>query len=170
MCIRDSYEIDSGQGAWNSNTVYPDGNKGHRPGIKGGYFPVPPVDAFQDIRSAMCLALEEMGLKVEVHHHEVATGGQCEIGVGAGGLVRKADEVQILKYAIHNVAASYGKTATFMPKPLVGDNGSGMHVHQSLQKAGTALFAGDKYGGLSDTALYYICLLYTSDAADERSS
>jgi glutamine synthetase len=151
-----SYAIDSGQGAWNSNTSYPDGNKGHRPGIKGGYFPVPPVDAFQDIRSAMCDAMVEMGMKVEVHHHEVATGGQCEIGVGAGGLVRKADEVQILKYAIHNVAASYGKTATFMPKPLVGDNGSGMHVHQSLQKAGTALFAGDKYGGLSETALYYI--------------
>ena len=99
-----SYEIDSGQGAWNSNTAYPDGNKGHRPGIKGGYFPVPPVDAFQDIRSAMCDALVEMGMKVEVHHHEVATGGQCEIGVGPGGLVRKADEVQILKYCIHNVA------------------------------------------------------------------
>jgi glutamine synthetase len=151
-----SYHIDSGQGAWNSNTVYADGNKGHRPGIKGGYFPVPPVDAFQDIRSAMCDALVEMGMKVEVHHHEVATGGQCEIGVGAGGLVKKADEVQILKYCVQNVAHSYGKTATFMPKPLVGDNGSGMHVHQSLQKAGQALFAGDKYGGLSETALYYI--------------
>ena len=151
-----SYAIDSMQGAWNSNTAYPEGNKGHRPGVKGGYFPVPPVDAFQDIRSAMCNALEEMGLKVEVHHHEVATGGQCEIGVGAGGLVKKADEVQILKYVVHNVAHAYGKTATFMPKPLVGDNGSGMHVHQSLQKAGVALFAGEKYGGLSDTALYYI--------------
>src|SRR5579859_6132821 len=150
------YAIDSVQGAWNSERDYQEGNKGHRPGIKGGYFPVPPVDAFQDIRSAMCLALEEMGLKVEVHHHEVATGGQCEIGVGAGTLVKKADEVQILKYAILNVANGYGKTATFMPKPLVGDNGSGMHVHQSLQKEGKALFAGDKYGGLSDTALYYI--------------
>jgi glutamine synthetase len=150
------YSIDSVQGAWNSATEYAEGNKGHRPGIKGGYFPVPPVDAFQDVRSAMCLALEEMGLTVEVHHHEVATGGQCEIGVGAGGLVKKADEVQILKYVVHNVAASYGKTATFMPKPLVGDNGSGMHVHQSLQKEGKALFAGDRYGGLSDTALYYI--------------
>src|SRR6201990_965493 len=151
-----AYSIDSAQGAWNSNTEFADGNKGHRPGVKGGYFPVPPVDAFQDIRSAMCLALEEMGLKVEVHHHEVATGGQCEIGVGGGRLVEKADEVQILKYAVLNVAHGYGKTATFMPKPLVGDNGSGMHVHQSLQKEGKALFAGDKYGGLSETALYYI--------------
>jgi glutamine synthetase len=150
------YSIDSVQGAWNSPKEYQDGNKGHRPGIKGGYFPVPPVDAFQDIRSAMCLACEEMGLVVEVHHHEVATGGQSEIGIGAGSLVKKADQVQILKYAVQNVAHGYGKTATFMPKPLVGDNGSGMHVHQSLQKEGRALFAGDKYGGLSDTALYYI--------------
>jgi glutamine synthetase len=150
------YAIDSVQGAWNSPKEYADGNKGHRPGIKGGYFPVPPVDAFQDIRSAMCLACEEMGLKVEVHHHEVATAGQSEIGIGAGTLVIKADQVQILKYAVHNVAHGYGKTATFMPKPLVGDNGSGMHVHQSLQKEGRALFAGDKYGGLSDLALYYI--------------
>jgi glutamine synthetase len=151
------YTIDSYAGAWNTNTEYVDRpNLGHRPGIKGGYFPVPPVDQFQDIRSAMCNALEEMGMVVEVHHHEVATGGQCEIGVGCGSLVRKADEVLMLKYVVQNVAAQYGKTATFMPKPLVGDNGSGMHVHQSLQKAGTALFAGDKYGGLSDIALYYI--------------
>ena len=150
------YEIDSVQGSWNSSKEYPDGNRGHRPGLKGGYFPVPPVDAFQDIRSAMCLACEEMGLVVEVHHHEVATGGQSEIGIGAGGLVYKADQVQLLKYCVHNVAHGYGKTATFMPKPLVGDNGSGMHVHQSLQKDGKALFAGDKYGGLSELALYYI--------------
>jgi glutamine synthetase len=150
------YQIDSVQGSWNSSTDYPEGNLGHRPGVKGGYFPVPPVDAYQDIRAAMCNSLEQMGLTVEVHHHEVATGGQCEIGVGAGGLVRKADEVQILKYCIHNVAAQHGKTATFMPKPLVGDNGSGMHVHQSLQKAGKALFAGDEYGDLSQLALYYI--------------
>ncbi len=150
------YQIDSVQGAWNSSTDYPEGNMGHRPGVKGGYFPVPPVDAFQDIRAAMCNTLELMGMEVEVHHHEVATGGQCEIGVGCGGLVKKADEVQILKYVVHNVAAQHGKTATFMPKPLVGDNGSGMHVHQSLQKSGKALFAGNKYGGLSDTALYYI--------------
>jgi glutamine synthetase len=150
------YSIDSVQGAWSSGTEYTDGNRGHRPGIKGGYFPVPPVDAFQDIRSAMCLACEELGLKVEVHHHEVATGGQSEIGIGAGTLVQKADQVQLLKYAVLNVAHRYGKTATFMPKPLVGDNGSGMHVHQSLQKEGKALFAGDRYGGLSDLALYYI--------------
>ena len=150
------HEIDSVQGSWNSQTDYEEGNKGHRPGIKGGYFPVPPVDAFQDIRSAMCKALEEMGLVVEVHHHEVATGGQCEIGVGANTLVKKADEVQILKYALFNVGHNYGKSVTFMPKPLVGDNGSGMHVHQSLSKEGKNIFAGDKYAGLSDTCLYYI--------------
>src|SRR5262249_24532745 len=151
-----SYQIDSVQGSWNSHTEYQDGNKGHRPGVKGGYFPVPPVDAFQDIRSAMSLACEELGLKVEEHHHEVATGGQSEIGIGAGTLVMKADQVQILKYAVHNVAHRYCKTPTCMPKRLVGDNGSGMHVHQSLQREGKALFAGDKYGGLSDLALYYI--------------
>src|SRR2546430_9017269 len=103
----------------------------------------------------MCLACEEMGLKVEVHHHEVATAGQAEIGIAAGTLVQKADQVQILKYALQNVAHGYGKTVTFMPKPLVGDNGSGMHVHQSLQKEGKALFAGDKYGGLPDLARYF---------------
>jgi glutamine synthetase len=152
-----SYSVDSYEGAWNTSRDYGDlKNLGHRPGVKGGYFPVPPVDALQDIRAEMCNALEEMGLKVEVHHHEVATAGQCEIGVGAGTLVRKADEVLILKYAVQNVAARYGKSVTFMPKPIVGDNGSGMHVHQSLQKDGKALFAGDKYGGLSELALYYI--------------
>ncbi|MBM4195746.1 MAG: glutamate--ammonia ligase [Gammaproteobacteria bacterium] len=149
--------VDSNEAHWNSGRVEKEGgNIGHRPGIKGGYFPVPPVDSLQDIRSAMCLALEQMGLGVEVHHHEVATAGQCEIGVKFGHLVRKADEVQILKYVVQNVAHSYGKTATFMPKPLVGDNGSGMHVHQSLAKAGKNLFTGDKYGGLSDLALFYI--------------
>ncbi|HEX4299254.1 MAG TPA: glutamate--ammonia ligase [Gammaproteobacteria bacterium] len=150
------YKIDSQEAGWNSERAYEDGNFGHRPGVKGGYFPVPPVDALQDIRSAMCSTLEEMGLKTEVHHHEVATAGQCEIGVAFGHLVQKADEVQILKYVVMNVAHAYGKTATFMPKPLVGDNGSGMHVHQSLAKDGKNLFSGNLYGGLSETALYYI--------------
>ncbi|MDY6942328.1 MAG: glutamate--ammonia ligase [Pseudomonadota bacterium] len=150
------YKVDSEESSWNTERVYQDGNLGHRPGVKGGYFPVPPVDSLHDIRGAMCLALEEMGLITEVHHHEVATAGQCEIGVKFGTLVRKADEVQILKYAIMNVALGYGKTATFMPKPLVGDNGNGMHVHQSLSKDGTNVFSGDQYGGLSESALYYI--------------
>ncbi len=150
------YKIDSKEAGWNSERAYEGGNIGHRPGIKGGYFPVPPVDALQDIRSAMCLTLEELGLKTEVHHHEVATAGQCEIGVAFGTLIQKADEVQILKYVVMNVAQAYGKTATFMPKPLVGDNGSGMHVHQSLAKDGKNLFSGNLYGGLSELALYYI--------------
>ncbi|HEX9851429.1 MAG TPA: glutamate--ammonia ligase [Woeseiaceae bacterium] len=150
------YAIDSSEGAWNSSRSYEDSNTGHRPTVKGGYFPVPPVDSLHDIRSAMCLALEEMGLQTEVHHHEVATAGQCEIGVRFSTLCRKADEVQILKYVVHNVAHSYGKTATFMPKPLINDNGNGAHVHQSLFKGGKNLFSGDGYGGLSDTALYYI--------------
>lgn len=150
------YKIDSQEAGWNSEKVYPDGNMGHRPGVKGGYFPVPPVDSLHDIRAAMCEALEEMGLGVEVHHHEVATAGQCEIGVKFGTLVRKADDVQTLKYVVQNVAHAYGKTATFMPKPLVGDNGSGMHVHQSIWKEGKPTFAGNEYAGLSETCLYYI--------------
>ncbi len=150
------HHIDSVQGAWNSGTAMEGGNKGHRPGVKGGYFPVPPVDAYQDIRAAMCRACEDMGLKVEVHHHEVATGGQCELGINANTLTKKADEVLILKYALQNVGAAYGKTVTFMPKPLVGDNGSGMHVHQSLSKNGKTIMAGDKYAGLSEECLYYI--------------
>ena len=155
------YSVDSSEGAWNTGRGYEDGNSGHRPTVKGGYFPVPPVDSLHDVRSAMCLALEEMGLETEVHHHEVATAGQCEIGVKFNTLTRKADEVQILKYVVHNVAHSYGKTATFMPKPLVNDNGNGAHVHQSLFKDGVNLFMGDGYGGLSETALYYIGGLIT---------
>jgi glutamine synthetase len=149
-------KVDSEEASWNTERVYEDGNIGHRPTVKGGYFPVPPVDSLHDLRGAMCLALEEMGVPVEVHHHEVATAGQCEIGTRFDTLVRRADQNQILKYVVHNVAHGYGKTATFMPKPLVGDNGSGMHVHQSLAKGGKNLFSGNKYGGLSQQALYYI--------------
>ena len=150
------YHIDSEEASWNSGKEYADGNVGHRPGVKGGYFPVPPVDSLYDLRCAMCGALEEMGVEVEVHHHEVATAGQCEIGTKFSTLVHRADMNQILKYCVHNVAHAFGKTATFMPKPLVGDNGSGMHVHQSLAKGGENLFAGDKYAGLSQEALWYI--------------
>jgi glutamine synthetase len=150
------YEIDSEEGSWNSDRPFEEGNIGHRPGIKGGYFPVPPVDSQQNIRAAMCAAMEEMGISVEVHHHEVATAGQAEIGTRFQPLVRKADELLILKYCVLNVAHGFGKTATFMPKPLVGDNGNGMHVHQSLSKDGKNLFSGDKYGGLSELGLHYI--------------
>ena len=150
------YEIESEEAAWMTAATVEGGNTGHKPGVKGGYFPVPPVDSLLDVRNSMCSAMESMGIDIDLHHHEVGTAGQCEIGARFNTLVTKADEVQIYKYCVHNVAHAYGKTATFMPKPLVGDNGNGMHVHQSLWKDGTNLFAGDGYGSLSQTALYYI--------------
>jgi len=150
------YHIDSEEGAWNTGAEYEEGNHGHRPRVKGGYFPVPPVDSLHDLRATICKMLDDMGVPVEVHHHEVGTAGQCEIGTRFNTLTRKADELLMLKYVTHNAAHVSGRTATFMPKPLVGDNGSGMHVHQSLFKDGENLFAGEEYGGLSVMALHYI--------------
>ena len=149
-------KINSEEADWSTGASFADGNMGHRPRVKGGYFPVPPVDSLHDIRAAMCGAMEQMGLDIEVHHHEVATAGQCEIGVKFNTLVAKADETQILKYCVHNVAHAYGKTATFMPKPIVGDNGSGMHVHMSYWLNGENQFSGDGYAGLSEDALFFI--------------
>jgi glutamine synthetase type I len=149
-------KIKSEEAPWSSGEEYEDGNMGHRAPVKGGYFPVPPIDTLQDIRNAIALALEEQGVEVEVFHHEVAAAGQNEIGTKFNTLVKRADWMQILKYTVHMVAHSYGKTATFMPKPIVGDNGSGMHVHQSVWKGGQNLFAGNGYAGLSELALYYI--------------
>lgn len=149
------YSADSHEASWNSGTKYTHGNLGHRPCVKGGYFPVPPVDSLQDIRSVMCEILEKAGIPVEVHHHEVG-GAQNEIGTLFNSLCSKADELMLFKYIVFNVAHSFGKTATFMPKPLVGENGNGMHCHQSLAKDGKNLFAGEEYAGLSKLALYYI--------------
>ena len=149
-------KIDSEEAPWSSSKEIEGGNTGHRPGKKGGYFPVAPVDTFQDMRSEMCLILESLGIPVEVHHHEVAGQGQNELGTKFSTLVQRADWTIWQKYVIQNVAHAYGKTATFMPKPVVGDNGSGMHVHQSVWKNGENLFAGNGYSGLSEFALYYI--------------
>lgn len=151
-----SYKVDAEEASWNSNKQIEGGNHGHRPRSKGGYFPVPPVDSSHDLRSAMCKALEHMGLVPEVHHHEVATCGQNEITTRYNTLLHKADEMLTFKYTVANVAHAHGKTVTYMPKPLVGDNGSGLHCHQSLAKGGKNLFAGNGYAGLSETAIYYI--------------
>ena len=146
MCIRDSY---------NSGSDFSDGNIGHRPGVKGGYFPVPPVDSGHDLRSEMVTTLMEMGVSMEKHHHEVAPS-QHELGIKFDSLVRCADNVQAYKYVVAMVAHIYGKTATFMPKPVIDDNGTGMHTHQSIWKGSKPLFAGSGYADLSDTALHYI--------------
>jgi len=152
---RGYYELDSTEGPYNSARDYEEGNMGHRPGVKGGYFPVPPVDSEQDLRGEMLAVMEEMGVEVEKHHHEVAPS-QHELGMKFGTLIKTADDLQIYKYVVHQVAASYGKTATFMPKPIAGDNGSGMHCHQSIWKDGNPMFAGSGYADLSDMCLYYI--------------
>ena len=149
-------KIKSEEAPWSTGIDYESGNMAHRAPVKGGYFPVPPTDTQQDIRNAMCIALEQQGVEVEVHHHEVGAMGQNEIGTKFNSLVKRADWMQILKYTVWNVAHSYGKTATFMPKPVVGDNGSGMHVHQSVWKGGENMFSGNLYSGLSEFALYYI--------------
>lgn len=152
-----SHKITAEEAAWSTNETYEWGNMAHRPRVKGGYFPVPPIDSSHDMRAVMCERIEEIvgEGRVEVHHHEVASC-QSEIGVAFNTMVRKADEVQQLKYVVHNVAHQFGKTATFMPKPIVGDNGSGMHVHMSISKDGVNTFSGDEYAGLSETALYFI--------------
>ena len=150
------FKIGSEEAPWSSGLDLEGGNLGHRNRMKGGYFPVPPCDSLHDIRTEMCTLIEQQGVPVEIHHHEVAGAGQCEIGTKFSTLVERADWTQITKYTIWNVAAAYGKTATFMPKPVEGDNGSGMHVHQSIWKDGENLFAGNGYSGLSDLALYYI--------------
>jgi len=149
------FAIDSSEGPYNAATEYEMGNLAHRPGPKGGYFPVPPVDSGQDIRSEMLAVMGQLGLEPEKHHHEVAPS-QHELGMKFSTLVTMADRMQLYKYIVHQVAAAYGKTATFMPKPVFEDNGSGMHVHQSIWKDGEPLFAGSGYADLSETALYYI--------------
>ncbi|GHG93022.1 type I glutamate--ammonia ligase [Pseudodonghicola xiamenensis] len=150
-----SFEVDATDAAWNTDTDYEMGNMGHRPGVKGGYFPVNPTDEAQDLRSEMLSTMKRLGMKVDKHHHEVASC-QHELGLIFGSLTEQADNIQKYKYVIHNVAHAYGKSATFMPKPIYGDNGSGMHVNMSIWKDGKPLFAGDKYADLSDEALYFI--------------
>ncbi|MCU0526164.1 MAG: type I glutamate--ammonia ligase [Elainella sp. Prado103] len=150
------YYVDSIEGRWNSGRKEEGGNLGYKPRYKEGYFPVAPTDTSQDMRSEMLLTMAECGVPIEKHHHEVATGGQCELGIRFDTLVKSADNLMIYKYCIKNVARKYGQTVTFMPKPVFNDNGSGMHTHQSIWSGGQPLFAGDKYAGLSDMGLWYI--------------
>ncbi|MBA43811.1 MAG: type I glutamate--ammonia ligase [Magnetococcales bacterium] len=150
------YHIDASNGTWNTGNKLEEGNTGHVPGIKGSYFATAPLDRLHDVRSEICKVLDRCGIESQLHHAEVATGGQCEVGAKFNTAKVKADEVQMFKYIVHNVCDMYGKTATFMPKPIAGDNGSGMHVHQSIWKKKTNVFAGDAYDGLSEDALYYI--------------
>ncbi|MDA9226508.1 MAG: type I glutamate--ammonia ligase [Ascidiaceihabitans sp.] len=150
-----SYEVDATDASWNTDTEYEMGNMGHRPGIKGGYFPVNPIDEAHDLRGEMLSTMKRLGMKVDKHHHEVASC-QHELGLIFGSLTKQADELQKYKYVVHNVAHAYGKSATFMPKPIAGDNGTGMHVNMSIWKDGKPLFAGDKYADLSQEALYFI--------------
>ena len=152
------YAVDSEEGIWNSGNSGRDEepNLGYKPRHKEGYFPTSPTDSLQDIRSEMLLTMEEVGIEMECHHHEVATAGQCEIDMRFAPLVKCADNLMWYKYIVKNVAKRHGKTATFMPKPLFGDNGTGMHVHQSIWKGGKPLFAGDGYSGFSEMGLHYI--------------
>jgi len=150
------YFVDSKEGVWNSGKTEEAGNLGYRPRVKQGYFPVPPMDSLHDIRTEMLLTLARLGMTPELHHHEVATGGQCELSVKFDTLVRAADNLMLYKYVVKNVARKHGKTVTFMPKPLFGDNGSGMHCHSSIWKGGKNQYAGDGYAGLSQTALFAI--------------
>ena len=150
-----SYEVDAQDASWNTDSHYEIGNMGHRPGIKGGYFPVNPTDINHDLRSEMLSTMKRMGMKVDKHHHEVASC-QHELGLIFGSLTHQADELQKYKYVVHNVANAYGKSATFMPKPISGDNGTGMHVNMSIFKDGNPIFSGDKYADLSQDALYFI--------------
>lgn len=150
------FEVDSVEAKWNTGRREAGGNLGYKIQYKGGYFPVAPTDTLTDIRSEMVLMMQRVGIEVETHHHEVATAGQCEIDMKFDSLVTMADKLMWYKYIVKNVARKYGKTATFMPKPLFGDNGSGMHCHMSLWKSGKPLFAGDGYAGLSELAMFYI--------------
>ena len=164
-----SFEVDAADASWNTDTDYEMGNMGHRPGVKGGYFPVNPTDAGQDIRSEMLSTMKRIGMNVDKHHHEVASC-QHELGLVFGSLKNQADDLLKYKYIIQNVAHSYGKTATFMPKPIANDNGTGMHVNMSIWNGNKTIFSGKEYAGLSETALYYIGGLFKARKSFEMHS